>query len=135
MCKIACRTYVLSEPEPRLARVRTRNDISREGAPTARLGFAAPRLAETRQRILGAIDLAIDFATLGEYGLEPLPAPAAHAADGTCRERPGHARRKSSGASLEGACMTGWEAFATGRRGSCGRADRAPLDTAARERR
>jgi len=24
------------------------------------------------QRVLGAVDLAIDFATLGEYGLEPI---------------------------------------------------------------
>jgi hypothetical protein len=36
------------------------------------------------QRALGAIDLAIEFATLGEYGLEPLPA------SGRCRERSGH---------------------------------------------
>ncbi|HEX2467463.1 MAG TPA: hypothetical protein VHJ54_04575 [Solirubrobacterales bacterium] len=43
------------------------------------------------QRVLGAIDLAVDFATLGEYGLEPLPA------DGPCRARAGDA---------------GWEAFA-----------------------
>ena len=45
------------------------------------------------QRILGAIDLAIDFATLGEYGLEPLPAQAGGPADGPCRERPGHCDR------------------------------------------
>ena len=57
------------------------------------------------QRILGAIDLAIDFATLGEYGLEPLPAQAGDHADGPCRERPGH--------------QTGWEAFAKARRGAC----------------
>lgn len=58
------------------------------------------------QRILGAIDLAIDFATLGEYGLELLPATAGAPADEPCRERPGHA--------------TGWEAFAKARRGACG---------------
>ena len=58
------------------------------------------------QRILGAIDLAIDFATLGEYGLELLPATRAGSlADGPCRERPGHG--------------TGWEAFAKARRGGC----------------
>ena len=57
------------------------------------------------QRILGAIDLAIDFATLGEYGLEPLPAPAGGPADGPCRERPGLA--------------AGREAFAKVRRGEC----------------
>jgi hypothetical protein len=56
-----------------------------------------PRIA---QRVLGAVDLAIDFATLGEYGLEPLPA------DGPCRERPGR--------------KTGWEALTAARsRGRC----------------
>ena len=53
------------------------------------------------QRVLGAVDLAIDFATLGEYGLEPL------AAEGPRRERPGQ--------------TTGWEGFATARRGDCSR--------------
>jgi hypothetical protein len=63
------------------------------------------------QRILGAIDLAIDFATLGEYGLEPLPARGAGSlADGPCRERPGQS--------------TGWEAFAKARRGDCVRVQR-----------
>lgn len=81
--------------------MRTRSQIKPSAFATAR-----PRLADTRQRILGAIDLAIDFATLGEYGLEPLPAAAASsAAEGTCRERPGQ--------------RTGWETFATGRRGDC----------------
>jgi hypothetical protein len=51
------------------------------------------------RRMLGAVDLAIDFATLGEYGLEPLPA------DEPCRERPGR--------------RTGWEALAAVRRGDC----------------
>ena len=51
------------------------------------------------QRFLGAVDLAIDFATLGEYGLEPSPA------DGQGRERRGHG--------------TAWEALATARRGGC----------------
>jgi hypothetical protein len=51
------------------------------------------------RRVLCAVDLAIDFATLGEYGLEPLPA------DGPCREQPGP--------------RTGWEGFATARRGGC----------------
>jgi hypothetical protein len=66
---------------------------------------AHPRLNDTGQRILGAIDLAIDFATLGEYGLEPLPAPSGRVPDGPCRERPGH--------------TIGWEAFAKARRGDC----------------
>lgn len=53
------------------------------------------------QRVLGAVDLAIDVATLGEYGLEPCPA------DEPCRERPGR--------------KTGWEALTTARpRGGCG---------------
>jgi hypothetical protein len=49
-------------------------------------------------RVAGAIDLLVDFATLGEYGLEPLPA------DGRCE--------------LDGQ-RAGWEALATLRRGSC----------------
>jgi hypothetical protein len=36
------------------------------------------------QRLLSAVDLAVDFSTLGEYGLEPLTA------DGPCIERSGH---------------------------------------------
>ena len=51
------------------------------------------------QRVLGAVDLAIDFATLGEYGLVSLPA------DGHGRERRGR--------------KTAWEALATARRGGC----------------
>jgi len=41
-----------------------------------------------------AIDLVIDFATLGEYGLEPVPAAAARPCEGRHRE----ASRRSSGA-------------------------------------
>jgi hypothetical protein len=48
-------------------------------------------------RVAGAVDLLVDFATLGEYGLEPLPA------DGRCE--------------LDGR-RAGWEALATLRRGS-----------------
>jgi hypothetical protein len=48
-------------------------------------------------RVLGAVDLALDFATLGEYGLEPLPA------DGPGCERAGDA---------------GWEALARSSAGS-----------------
>jgi hypothetical protein len=56
--------------------------------------------------LLGAADLAIDFATLGEYGLEAIPA------DGP-RERPGRTTSSSRRAA-------GWEAFAPARRGACG---------------
>jgi hypothetical protein len=42
------------------------------------------KLSSMSNRLLGAVDLAIDFATLGEYGLEP------QTADGPCRERSGH---------------------------------------------
>jgi hypothetical protein len=59
------------------------------------------------QRVLGAVDIAIEFATLGEYGLEPLPA------DGPCRERSGHR------AAVEAPCKTGWEAFAAARSRGC----------------
>jgi hypothetical protein len=55
-------------------------------------------------RVAGAIDLLVDLATLGEYGLEPLPA------DGRCEP---DGRR------------AGWEALATLRRGSCREATRA----------
>jgi hypothetical protein len=57
-------------------------------------------------RLLNAADLAIDFATLGEYGLEPITA------DGP-RDRPGRAASSRR--------ATGWEAFASARRGACER--------------
>ena len=42
------------------------------------------------QRVLGAVDLAIDFATLGEYGLEELELPAPSTAiDCSRRQRAG----------------------------------------------
>ena len=65
------------------------------------------------QRLLGAVDLAIDFATLGSYGLEPLPA------DGPCREQP--ERRPTLRRS-------GWEALPTARRGACGARVSSPVD-------
>jgi len=49
-------------------------------------------------RLAGFLDLAVDFATLGEYGLEPV------AATGRC-ERDG--------------LRTAWEALATSHRGEC----------------
>jgi hypothetical protein len=61
------------------------------------------------QRLLGAVDLAIDFATLGEYGLEPSPV------DGPGRERRGR--------------KTGWEALTTARRGGCAERRRTRRDS------
>jgi hypothetical protein len=57
------------------------------------------------QKLLGAVDLAIDLATLGEYGLEPLPA------DGPCRER------ADCRPTLR---HSGWEALPAARRAACG---------------
>lgn len=57
------------------------------------------------QKLLAAVDLTIDLATLGEYGLEPLPA------DGPCREL---AQRRPT------LRRSGWEALPTARRGACG---------------
>jgi hypothetical protein len=69
------------------------------------------------QRVLGAVDLAIDFATLGEYGLQTWPEETGCLADGSRRERRGR--------------KTAWEALpATRPRGAVrrGRAcDRARL--------
>ncbi len=65
------------------------------------------------RRVLGGVDLAIDLATLGEYGLEPLDEAARGDADEHCRERPGH--------------VAGWEALAKSRsRGRCRAPARAP---------
>ena len=93
-CKIGCRTYVPSAGEPSFP------------------GVFARRTA-LAQRLLGAVDLAIDFATLGEYGLEPVPA------DGPCHERPRHR-------AVDPSAPLGWEALATARRGTCERPAGAP---------
>jgi hypothetical protein len=76
------------------------------------------------QRILDGVDLVIDFATLGEYGLEPLHA------DGSSCERAGRRPRPNR--------RPGWEALTTTRRGACGQgtgeafrfpaAERRPVD-------
>jgi hypothetical protein len=58
------------------------------------------------QQLASGVDLVIDFATLGEYGLQP------YSADGSCRERPDRRSRPSR--------RPGWEALATIRRGACG---------------
>src|SRR5436190_12434061 len=62
-----------------------------------------PRHSRRLARLLSGFDLLIDVATLGEYGLEPLPA------EGPRCEASGH--------------TPGWEAPASlgARRGSCGR--------------
>jgi hypothetical protein len=51
------------------------------------------------RRLLGGLDLVIEFATLGEFGLETLPHEAE--CEGTGRD-------------------AGWEAPASARRGGCG---------------
>jgi hypothetical protein len=61
-------------------------------------------------RIMGGLDLLIDFATLGEYGLEELPA------DGPGCE--GTGRRRAAPTTPRGATPTGWEALAPARRGT-----------------
>lgn len=58
-----------------------------------------------KERLAGAVDLAVDLATLGEYGVE-LRADAG--APACASERCETAGRKA-----------GWEALATPRRGSC----------------
>jgi hypothetical protein len=58
------------------------------------------------QRALSGVDLMIDFATLGEYGLEP------PAADGSCTERTDRRFRPRR--------RRVWEASAPTRRGACG---------------
>jgi hypothetical protein len=58
------------------------------------------------QRVLGAVDLAIEFATLGEYGLEEIDTATPVVAGGQCR-------RERSGR------RAGWEALATARRRRC----------------
>jgi len=56
-----------------------------------------------RNRLVDTLDLVVDFATLGEYGLEPLDAADEACAGGRCD----HDGRKAA-----------WEALATPRRGS-----------------
>ncbi len=58
------------------------------------------------QRVLGGVDLAIDLATLGEYGLQP------YSAVGSRRQRPD--RRPATSR------RPGWEARTATPRGACG---------------
>ena len=59
------------------------------------------------QRVLGAVDLAIEFATLGEYGLEQI-----------ARQAPGTPRRAVPPRAFR-SIAPDWEALATARRGAC----------------
>jgi hypothetical protein len=68
-----------------------------------------------RNRLMDAIDLVVDIATLGEYGIEPLEAVDAPCAGGRC-EQDGR--------------KTAWEALVTPRRGS--RCEAAPRTTRVR---
>ncbi len=54
-------------------------------------------------RAAGAVDLLLDFATLGEYGLEPVAASGAGACEGAVVASAGD----------------GWEALGRARRGGC----------------
>jgi hypothetical protein len=71
------------------------------------------RRQDLTHTVVSGLDLLIDFATLGEYGIEPQPAA------GRCDDRPGGVTRSVR--------RSGWEAIPQARRGAC-RADlrRAP---------
>ena len=99
-CKIRCRGEHTSDPVLSLARMFDRRN----------------QLAVT---VANGVDLAIDFATLGEYGLEPRTLEPL-AADGPCRARPG-GEHSNGNRPRGGALAAGWEAlFPTkARRGAC----------------
>jgi hypothetical protein len=61
---------------------------------------------ELGQRVVDGVDLVIDFATLGEYGLEPIRA------EGSARQRADRRPRPDR--------RPGWEAPARAPRGACG---------------
>ena len=60
------------------------------------------------QRLLGAVDLAIEFATLGEYGLEQIELPALDVGTDHCRrERSGRrVAREARTTTRRRACAT-----------------------------
>jgi len=70
----------------------------------------SPNSTRLVHRIMGGLDLLIDFATLGEYGLEELPA------DGPGCE--GTGRTRIAPTKPRGGARTGWEVLAPARRGS-----------------
>jgi len=51
-------------------------------------------------RLANATDLLIDFATLGEYGLEPVGRARQGCADSTPRQRPARAQARSANCNL-----------------------------------
>lgn len=81
------------------------------------------RFNNLKERVTDAVDLMIDFTTLGEYGLET-PATAAKA----CAP-------EASGRCEQDGLRAGWEAVATSRRGSCAAEDRRLGATPTRRRR
>jgi hypothetical protein len=70
----------------------------------------SPNSRRLVHRMMGGLDLLIDFATLGEYGLQELPA------DGPGCE--GIGRTRVAPTTSRCAAPTGWEALAPARRGS-----------------
>lgn len=64
-----------------------------EGLRTVEPMFDTTKTPRTHQ-VADAIDLAIDFATLGEYGLEPTARPATRSCEGRTRTP----QRRSTGA-------------------------------------
>jgi hypothetical protein len=60
------------------------------------------------QRVLGAVDLAIEFATLGEYGLEEIEQPELRVATDRCRRQRSGRRvaGPTSAKARRGACET-----------------------------
>jgi hypothetical protein len=99
-CNFPCRTYVPSEPIPKLpAMFHRRNDLG--------------------QRVVDGVDLVIDFATLGEYGLE------ANRAEGPARQRTDRRPRPDR--------RPGWEAPARAPRSACGAATRSPATSMRRQ--
>ena len=88
---------------------RLQNTCSVLGDPYGRT-VMSPNSRRLVHRIMGGLDLLIDFATLGEYGLEELPA------DGLGCE--GIGRRRVAPTKPRVAAQAGWEALAPARRAS-----------------
>jgi hypothetical protein len=80
-------------------------------APSLTSRAMSPITKRLVARLMDGLDLLIDFATLGEYGLEELPA------DGSGREKTGGAGIASL-TPRGGASPIGWEVLAPARRSS-----------------